>query len=388
MRDKLKTTFDLDHLICHDEGDGWGSAEPYMWTIFFKIDGETCRLNESLMLEGTATIYTTPGSHGNLGDTDVDGGDTVSIPSAIGLKEMTLTPISVPDFVKALGTDDVTAIAGCIVVLMEEDNVSDAGAEAGHQALNAGVQTALDNLIPTLGVTNQDISDADIDQMTQAIQSGVESAIQNQQNIFENFWSWLNKDDTIGTKVWKFSGDELLDQDPIALNKRWKNEGDWELKGSISTVPVLTCPAELVEDILDSLFGEKSAKSMKVMREFRDKEMKEKKGLYNWWRIASRNTTYLNLALRNKEAAKEMLSLFKAVPSILENRNQPLEAKHIASLETVLREVLSKNQKDRKSRMEVKRTLAALKKVEGKTPNEIIDFLSAHRPVRKQDRKK
>lgn len=84
------------------------------------------------MLEGSATIFTTPGSHGNLGDTDVDEGDTIPIPPAIGFQQMTLTPIPVPDFVKQLGTDDVTAIAGCIVVLMEEDNVSDDGAEAGH----------------------------------------------------------------------------------------------------------------------------------------------------------------------------------------------------------------------------------------------------------------
>ena len=156
------------------------------------------------MLKGSATIYPTPGSHDNLNNNDVDAGETVQIPPVIGYNEMTLTPIPVPDFVKNMGTDDAPAVAGCIVVLMEEDNVSDDGAEAGHRALNQAIQNALDNLIPTLGAFNQEISDDDINNLTSQVQSKVEDAIKNQQNFFENLWSWLNKDDTIGTVVGNF----------------------------------------------------------------------------------------------------------------------------------------------------------------------------------------
>ncbi|MCR6639835.1 MAG: hypothetical protein NVV82_12870 [Sporocytophaga sp.] len=56
-RNNLKVKFHFDRLHCHDEAGGWGNAEPYMWTVFFKMDGTTCRLNDSLLLEGTATIF-------------------------------------------------------------------------------------------------------------------------------------------------------------------------------------------------------------------------------------------------------------------------------------------------------------------------------------------
>ena len=40
---------------------------------------------------------TTPGNHGNLGDTDVAEGDDVGIPSAVGEAAFTLKPIPVTD---------------------------------------------------------------------------------------------------------------------------------------------------------------------------------------------------------------------------------------------------------------------------------------------------
>jgi hypothetical protein len=52
--------------------------------VFFKIDGDGVALTDALKLSGSATVVTTPGSHGNLGTSDVDAGDDVSIPSALG----------------------------------------------------------------------------------------------------------------------------------------------------------------------------------------------------------------------------------------------------------------------------------------------------------------
>ncbi len=384
MRNSLSVIFELERLKCFEEADGWGSAEPYMWTVFFKIDGTTCRLNNSLMLEGSATIYTTPGSHGNLNNNDVDGGETVQIPSVIGYREMTLTPIPVPDFVKNMGTDDAPAVAGCIVVLMEEDNVSDDGAEAGHRALNQAIQNALDNLIPTLGAFNQEISDDDINNLTSQVQSRVEDAIKNQQNFFENLWSWLNKDDTIGTVVWKFSSDQLLDQNPISLRKRWKNgNGDWEIFGDINTAELPSCPAEVVKEIFDNLFGgDSSKKTMKYLYDFRKKEMSKFQGLKMWWSLASKNTHYLKAALQNEEIAQNAAALFKAIPDILNNRDLALNDEYFDNALSILKQISSINQKSHQSTKDVKRIIDALVLLKGRTPNQIFEILSSVRPAR------
>ncbi|MFT4025170.1 MAG: hypothetical protein QM664_15455 [Flavihumibacter sp.] len=383
MRNNLNVVFSLDRLHCHDEGDGWGSAEPYLWTVYFKIDGETCRLNDSLMLEGTATVFTTPGSHGNLGDTDVDAGDNVAIPAAIGRQSMNLIPIPVPDWVKAIGTDDVAAVAGCIAILMEEDNVSDDGANAGHQSLNVAVQDALNGIIPTLGFTNQEISDEDMEALTSKIQSRVKDAIKSQQNIFENIWSWLNADDFVGSVVWKFSGDALLAGSPIALQQRWRNEGDWELFGSVSATEIPACPANLVNDIFEKAFGSKAGdKSMEAMYAFRSNEMKKNAGLANWWQIARNNAHYLGMALTNKETAEAAMSVFKSMPAILQQKDKPLDAVHYDNIRKVLTRISELNTADRTARQEIKRALSALAHIKTQSLQQGLAFLSAAPPAR------
>lgn len=383
MRTLLKVNYDLQNLKCHDEGDGIGNAEPYLWTIFFKIDGTTCRLNNSLNLEGTATVFTNVGSHGNLGNTDVDEGDNVPIPAAIGQQEMTLSPIPVPQFVRDLGTHDLPAFTGCILVLMEEDNVSDHGAEAGHQALNTAVEAALNSLIPTLGVANQDITDEAIDAMVGAVQGAIESAIENSQNIFENLWSWLNKDDKIGTKVFKFSGDQLLDTNPMPLQVRWQNEGDWEITGEITTRDT-HCTADLIKAIFESMFGAKSAKkSMDSMYRFRDHEMEKHQGLEVWWDLIQRNSNLLEKALKNTEVAEAAVNLFKHAPDYLENRDQVIGKEHYNAIDTILNHMLESCKNDRLARKDLKYAKGALSLLQEKTTQQFFDTLSKITPSRK-----
>ena len=153
-RTPLRTRLSLDHILAYEEGDGFGSAEPYLWTVFFKIDGDTVVLGDDAFLHGTCTLVGTPGSHGNLGDTDVDAGDDVLIPRAIGELLGTLRPIPLADGIQhQLPTvPDAGGVVGVVFVLMEEDQVSDEGAEAGHARLNSLVEEAINGFILPVGV--------------------------------------------------------------------------------------------------------------------------------------------------------------------------------------------------------------------------------------------
>ena len=51
--DPLNVSVKLNDAHRFDEGDGPGSAEPYLWTVFFKTDGDTVKVNSALKLEGT-----------------------------------------------------------------------------------------------------------------------------------------------------------------------------------------------------------------------------------------------------------------------------------------------------------------------------------------------
>jgi hypothetical protein len=139
---------------------------------------------------------------------------------------------------------------------MEQDDVSDSGAEQGHQALNNFVQTEINdfvhgiNLLDFIGVPNpQDKINELIDAMKKKIQDGASSvvsdAIKKAQGFWSNLWSFLNADDKIGSAVWTFSQQDIVQHHyAIALDQRWRNEGDWELFGAI-TAPN-PCQAQLV----------------------------------------------------------------------------------------------------------------------------------------------
>src|SRR5687768_818557 len=116
-RDILRTSIRLERIHCSDEGDGWGDAEPYLWPVYFKIDGTTAVLTDMLTLSGTGEIQTTVGSHGNLGDTDVDAGDDVFIPQTIGSFDTLLSPIPVPPPFNST-QEDVGGVVGVVCVLM------------------------------------------------------------------------------------------------------------------------------------------------------------------------------------------------------------------------------------------------------------------------------
>lgn len=386
-RSELNVQFDLERIECHDEGDGWGDAEPYLWTVFFKVDGDTVSLGDDLFLHGTATVTTTPGSHGNLGNTDVGGGDTLIVPSAIGEHTTRLRPIPVPDWVRQLGVEDVGGVVGVATVLMEEDWVSDGGAEAGHAALNTFVQQAIDTLIPTLGVTNPDVDDEEIAALTAGAADRIADAIAAAQSGWDNFVSWLNADDQIGSKVWVFSHDRLASEGSVPFSQRWENEGDWELFGQVTATPL--CPAETLLALLRGLGLADEAAERRIndmAREFRRRHFAASPQLGSWWHLAERNTAAITHVLRRhpellRDRGKRAT---EALAAALGDPAAVIDPGLLEQAEQMLQGFVAHG--SRRLRIDSKAALGALPALRGASLLEVKQRLCAHAPTRKPHR--
>jgi hypothetical protein len=377
-RDLLRVWLKLDHIDCYDEGDGWGDAEPYLWTVFFKIDGDSVALTDALTLSGSATVVSTPGSHGNLGTSDVDAGDDVPIPGAIGEWGPFLKPIPVPPDLKPLVGDDLGGVVGVVTVLMEEDNVTDDGAEAGHAALNQAVQSALDDIIATRTFSNPDITEADIDAYLSAIQDAVTDAIKDQQNFFENLWSFLNADDVIGSRVFYFKHDDLAGGATIALSQRWRNEGDWELFGSIhASVACTAAGLAAASDVLGALFGDAEG----GMRAFRDQEIGRHAHLAAWWSLIDRNAPQLIAAITgDDELLHSAAALFPLAGVVGARHHERIGDEHVDAAERILHRLHATG--GRRARLDASRMLSLTPHLRGRTVEEAIELLAAVGPAR------
>ncbi|WP_157492375.1 hypothetical protein [Geothrix fermentans] len=249
----LNIEFKLDRIHCHDEGDGPGNAEPYLWSVFFKVDGDTTVVNTDdlshVYLQGPPTVMTTPGNHGNLGTSDVDEGDDVGVPAIIGEYRTIMKPI--PLTTPVLGKSEIGGMIGCIVVLMEEDNTSDSDAARGHERLDSTVRDKLAELLGTLSISNPEPTQEDIDRMTDQIGSAVKDAIKDGVSVIEWLLGFGNMDDQIGSAVLRFSHGEMQAAagGAIPFSRRWKNEGDWELFGHIQATPISRPDSKCCEEL-------------------------------------------------------------------------------------------------------------------------------------------
>lgn len=222
---------------------------------------------------------------------------------------------------------------------MEEDNVTDDGAEAGHQALNAAVQSAIDKVLQSLGPDHLMIIQEDIDSVTQGIDDAVSAAVREQQNFFEDIWSWLNADDQIGNKTFVFNQDQFVTGDQpdqrvgtLGFSQRWHSNGDWEIHGAMAlTEP---CLANSLASVLagkesDTAFQggspEKFGRQLAAMRSFRDKTFRQYDGLQDWWQLAARNTPQASyLLMSDPKLRKSVGVLFKGIEGVLGNLDAPL----------------------------------------------------------------
>lgn len=253
----LNIEFKLDRIHCHDEGDGPGNAEPYLWTVFFKVDGDTLVVNTdgpvAPFLQGAPTVIGTPGNHGNLGTTDVDEGDDVGIPAIIGEYRTVMKPI--PLTVPILGLSELSGMIGCVVVLMEEDGTPSSDIARGHEALDSKIRDKLAALLGTLSISKTEPTEQDIEALSEQIGNAVKSAIGDGVSVFEWLGGFGNMDDQIGSAVFRFSHKQLEASGGMAIpfSRRWDNEGDWELFGHIKATPIRRIESKCCDELKKKL---------------------------------------------------------------------------------------------------------------------------------------
>ena len=235
--DPLQLTFDFTTLQCIDEGDGSGDAEPYLWTVFFKIDGETCVVDPStLKLKGKAVVVGKPGNTNDLGVSEVGAGQTVNIPDAVGRFETTLQPILLKGTaIKFAG------VFGAVAVLIESDETPSDAIAKGHAALNSSLQAALDKLIPTFGLQKQAPSDADIKAIEDKVKTDVVNAIASEVGVGDAIGACFTgncQDDIITVAHFLHGHTELANHVGNPITETWHttNEGEWKLNTRLAVV--------------------------------------------------------------------------------------------------------------------------------------------------------
>lgn len=211
----------LFHYYGPDEGD----SEPYLWTIAIVFDGATITHQPNApTLSGAPACHFSPGSHGNIGG-PVGPGVALNIPPAVGRFETTLQPIELDILGMKIPVPGVVVL---MAVLLEENAMTNAAAEAGHVALNDFVRAQLAQFLAGLQVATiitaaQEAKAQGKDPATvitslfagqlktikESAGPVVKNAVKNYVSGLAALLAWADADDRLGTAVNYFTASDL-----------------------------------------------------------------------------------------------------------------------------------------------------------------------------------
>jgi len=275
----------LDTLNLSPKSSG---RSPFLWAVFFKIDQDS--------LPGAICTFST-GDHRDLGISDMSPGTTISIPDALNSYSTSVTTIEI-------GATVLPATFGIAAVLMNDGgHVTAHGIAAGHAALNAGVQTILDELVAEPIETQQPPTQSDIGNATNSydFKGKVAAAVKNAQSFWENLWAWTGEDSEIGMAFQTWTQDDFsgsAETKPFTLTIA----DVWTLDGNVTLAD--ECPASTSAALLDPFFNFNPAPEKRrrpivpslrflldLMRDFRDKKrMLKETYLDDWWTLVKQHT--------------------------------------------------------------------------------------------------
>ncbi len=213
----------LQTLTLHSTEDELDGDEPYLWTVWFKVDGD--RLTLSDLRHGAATVVSTSGSHGDLGPRkNLPPNTVLSIPPNVGRFGTVLKTVR--------GLDPLSPIArqstmfGAIIVAWEEDGLSDAAMEAGRRAFVTTLQSELDNAVRHLREPDQAALETRLHDATAAAIRGAGT------DVFHYMFN-DGADDTIGQQLIRKRFDELRASETLRF--QFRHGAHYELIGTLVT---------------------------------------------------------------------------------------------------------------------------------------------------------
>lgn len=213
----------LDKLVLHETEDWWGD-EPFLWTVFVKIDGDTVDLAQ--LSSATATVISRSGSHKNLTTSeDLDEGTSLSLAPHVGQFRTILKTVR--------GLDPATSIArsatrfAIIVVAFDEDGTSDGAIEAGRNALVSTLQERLNDAV-------RNLAPPDEEELKQALKKAVTDAIASATSWYE-IGGWSDPDDNIGFQFLNLAFGDLSSGATLPVDMHFTDDdAHYQLTGSVS----------------------------------------------------------------------------------------------------------------------------------------------------------
>jgi hypothetical protein len=227
-------TFRLTRLRCIKESDTKGGSEPYLWVTYFAVDGRNALQATPVTTDTMPATFTRKEFPNNVTD-----GQVINIPSSLSPRSFQIDrgPVNF-------------MMAGCVTVLLEEDETPEDAIIAGHTAYAKEINKQLNALVKKriAALDTSDIKNAEVKVIREAVQSKVKSAISDNLSIGEKLFD--NQDDLLGFTFVNFVNDAIQTRtfdfpEIFEGDKQATSSNRYVLSGTVTAGPVPPDPVEL-----------------------------------------------------------------------------------------------------------------------------------------------